>query len=136
MQVRLSKTVVLLVGAAGKDAELKHVGDKNTPVCKFSLAVGKDEEDKTVWADCDAWQKLSSYAAGIKKSDIVLAIGTIKSREYNGKTYNTLECDFVCNPAAFGISEIMQNASAAGVEIKGADNGDFVELDGDGDLPF
>jgi single-stranded DNA-binding protein len=130
MQIKLGE-YVFIVGAAGKDAEFRHVGDKNTALTTFSLAVGKDAEDKTKWAECNAWTKLSSYAVGIKKGDIVLAIGTIKSNvsESNGKTYNTLNCEFVCNPAV-------------PVQMTEANCDDFVEITGEGmytpesDLPF
>lgn len=141
MQLKLGE-YVFIVGAAGKDAEFKHVGDKNTALTTFNLAVGKDAEDKTKWAECNAWTKLSSYAVGIKKGDIVLAIGTIKSNasESNGKTYNTLNCEFVCSPAVFGIGAIASAAASAGVP---KDTCDFVEITGEGmpytkddDLPF
>jgi hypothetical protein len=138
MQLKLGE-YVWIVGAAGKDAELKHVGEKNTVVANFSLAIGKDAEGKTRWAECAAWQKLSSYAAGIKKGDIVLAIGTIKSSksESNGKIYNTLDCEFVCNPAEAGIGQIAKVAENVGIPKP---DDDFVEI-GDAytpesDLPF
>ena len=132
----------MVVGTAGKNAELKHVGSKNTALTSFSLALGKDKEGNTKWAECAAWQRLSGYAAGIKKGDIVLAIGTIKSNvsQTNGKTYNTLECEFVCNPATQGFDELAANAShAASSDNPKPDadkvNTDFTEITGD-DLPF
>jgi hypothetical protein len=130
MQIKIGE-YVFIIGAAGKDAEFKHVGEKNTALTSFSLAVGKDAEGITKWAECAAWQKVSSMASGIKKGDIVLAIGTIKTREYEGKTYNTLNCEFVSNPAAVsGVNEILGN-------IKQADSDDFVEIGmSDSQLPF
>lgn len=131
MQMKLGENV-LVAGTAGKDAELRQVGEKNTPVCKFSLAVDK-REDKTVWAECEAWQRLSGYAANIRKGDAVLALGKVQSHEYNGKTYHTLRCEFVCNPAAFGMAAIEKSAGGAAQEAAGG----FVDITGEGEeLPF
>jgi single-strand DNA-binding protein len=35
-----------------------------------------------------------------------------------------------------GISEIERNAQSAGISVNNGDNGDFVEISGDDDLPF
>jgi single-stranded DNA-binding protein len=139
MQVWLSKTILLVVGGAGKDAELKHVGEKNTALCSFSLAIGKGTDGQTQWAECAAWSKLSSTAAEIRKGDIVLAIGTIKSEvsKTNGKTYTTLNCDFVSNASIPNFGGIAQSAASGGVPVTDKDNSDFVEVGSDDDsLPF
>lgn len=142
MQVWLSKTILLVVGAAGKDAELKHVGSKNTAITEFSLAIGKGTDGQTQWANCVAWAKLSSTAAEIRKGDIVLAIGTINTHtnESNGKTYTTLNCDFVSNASLPNMGEIAQAAASGGVPVhegvSTGDNGDFVEIGNDDTLPF
>ena len=58
---------VALIGRLGKDAELKHVGDKGTPLLKFSIAVndGWGEREHTSWFDCQWWgqraEKLAQY---------------------------------------------------------------------------
>ena len=86
---------VMACGNATKDAEFKLLGEKNTPNCKWGMAVGKDKDDNTVFANCEAWGRLANYAANIKKGDPVLVFGQMRSREYNDKTYHTLVADFV-----------------------------------------
>jgi len=86
---------VMACGNATKDAEFKRLGEKNTPNCKWGMAVGKDKDDNTVFANCEAWGRLANHAAEIKKGDPVLVFGQMKSHEYNGRTYHTLVADFV-----------------------------------------
>jgi single-stranded DNA-binding protein len=86
---------VMACGNATKDAEFKMLGDKNTPNAKWGMAVGKDKDDNTVFANCEAWGRLAYHAENIKKGDPVLVFGQIREHEYNDKTYKTLVADFV-----------------------------------------
>ena len=117
---------VMACGNATKDAELKMVGEKNTPNCKWGMAVGKDKDDNTVFANCEAWGRLANYAANIKKGDPVLVFGQMRSREYNDKTYHTLVADFVQFIGSTTERQEMQQAEP---------QDDFFPVD-DGDLPF
>jgi single-stranded DNA-binding protein len=94
MQAKLGDSI-MIIGNASKDAEFKHVGEKQTPNSKFSLIIGKDADNKSIFVDCEAWSRLAYIASQIQKGDIVMAIGTVKTREYNGKTYKTLTADWV-----------------------------------------
>lgn len=85
----------LVTGTATKDAEYKEVGDKETPLASFSLAIGKRQDSTTIFANCKAWRKLGKYAATIKKGDAVMAVGTIETHEYNGQNYTTLICEWL-----------------------------------------
>lgn len=87
--------LTIVAGTAFKDAELKHVGDKGTTLCEFSLIVGKNPDGKGKFANCKAWTQLGTYAAQIQKGDSVCVIGTMESREYNGKTYTSLKADWL-----------------------------------------
>ena len=51
---------VMACGNATKDAEYNRLGEKNTPNCKWGMAVGKDKDDNTVFANCEAWGRDSS----------------------------------------------------------------------------
>lgn len=95
MQIKLSDGVFMVSGTATKDAEYKRVGEKQSAVCTFGLAVGKNKDTTTIFANCKAWRGLADYAAGIRKRDSVCAIGTIEEREYNGKTYKTLVLEWL-----------------------------------------
>ena len=68
-------------GHAAADAELKHVGPSNTPICEIRIAL------KTGWGDHEsaAWTKLvifgkpAEWMAGAKKGDTIVA----NNVEYN-----------------------------------------------------
>ena len=125
MQVGSSKGGVLVAGTCTKDSEYKTVGDNKTPLITFSLAInGRDEEGKYV--ECKAFgAKLAGYGKGIKKGDAVAAAGFIETREHNGKTYTSLNCQWF-NFVGSGTS---QNTSSGLPEYEPYD-------DDDGDLPF
>lgn len=81
-----------VIGNLGGDAEVKTVGD-NKQVCNFSIAAGNPrDKTATTWVRCALWgprgAKLQSY---LTKGSRVAAVGTITTREYNGKTY--IECE-------------------------------------------
>lgn len=119
---------VMACGNATKDAEFKLLGEKNTPNCKWGMAVGKDKDDNTVFVNCEAWGRLANYAAGIKKGDPVLVFGQMQSREHNDKTYHTLVAGFV----QFISSTIeRQPEPQQSSELQG----EFFPVDDD-DLPF
>lgn len=117
---------VMACGNSTKDAEYKRLGEKNTPNCKWGMAVGKDKDDNTVFVNCEAWGRLANYAAGIKKGDPVLVFGRMQSHEYNDKTYHTLVADFVQFIGSTTERQEMQQAEP---------QDDFFPVD-DGDLPF
>ena len=48
MQVNFGGAVCV-AGTCTKDAELKYVGEKQTPMCTFSLAVGKRQDTTTIF---------------------------------------------------------------------------------------
>lgn len=118
---------VMACGNATKDAEYKRLGEKNTPNCKWGMAVGKNADDSTVFVNCEAWGRLANYAAGIKKGDPVLVFGQMRSHEYNDKTYHTLVADFV---------QFIGSTKEKRQEMQQAEpQDDFFPVDDD-DLPF
>ena len=84
----------IVTGRVTRDAEVKIVGDKQTPKCAFGVAAAKNGED-TVFANIVAWRDKAEASAILKKGDYVAVFGTEKSREYNGKTYYDLEADVI-----------------------------------------
>ena len=119
--------LVLVSGNAFKDAEIKHIGDKGTTLCEFALIVGKAADGKGKFANCKAWGSLGTYAAQMQKGDSVCVIGTMESREYNGKTYHSLKADWLNIAGA-------DAPTSAGLPPS---TSTFSELsDSDGELPF
>ncbi len=125
-------------GNATKDAEMKLVGEKQSAMTTFSLACGKRPDESTIFANCKAWRGVAELAANIAKGDAVCCIGKIEEREYNGKTYSTLVCEWlnVAKPVISAGKESLGNfltrAASAGVDVR-VDDGD---LSDDGELPF
>lgn len=78
-----------------KGAELKCVGDKNTPKCSFSLLTGKNKDTMPIYDNCIAWRELAEYASIAQPGDTIRAYGRQQSREYNGKTYTDLVCEWI-----------------------------------------
>jgi len=82
-----------VIGNLGSDAELKVVGQKNSTVCKFSIATkGRDKNGPTTWVRAAMWgTRAEKVAPYLKKGGRVAVNGTLTAREHNGKTY--LEVD-------------------------------------------
>ena len=95
MQITGKNGDTIASGTATKDAEYKKVGEKNTPLASFALAVNRNNTDG-VYVNCKAFgDRLAAIAKEIKKGDKVFVTGFLESREYNGKTYVDTNCDFV-----------------------------------------
>ncbi len=56
---------VFLLGHLGRDPEIKPVGEKATPMCKFSIATtdGFGDKKETTWHNVVAWGKLAENCA-------------------------------------------------------------------------
>ena len=80
----------IVTGRVTRDAEIKLVGEKQTPKCAFGVAAAKNGED-TIFANVVAWR--DSKSRDSEKGDYVAVFGT--NREYNGKTYYDLEADVI-----------------------------------------
>lgn len=92
-----SKGGAVVAGNITKNPEFKHVGDKNRPLFKLSIAIGKDEQGEKKYADIAAWGRLAEHLneLGLQKGDPVTAFGLWEKRDSKGKTYWTLNADFV-----------------------------------------
>ena len=132
MQVNFGGAVCV-AGTCTKDAELKYVGEKQTPMCTFSLAVGKRQDTTTIFANCKAWRSLAVQASQVHKGDAVFAVGEIEENEYNGKTYKNLVMDY------FGIQPKVEYSGGEQVHSEGEIRSALAipgEPINDGDLPF
>ena len=91
MQVSLGAGNYMMVGRATKDAEVRQ-SSNDKPFTTFSLAVGKNEDGSTKYANCIAFGREAKYAALIRKGTSVMALGRIETNESGGKTYKNLVC--------------------------------------------
>ena len=130
--------VYLVCGNATRDAESKMAGDKK--LSTVGIAAAKKKNGETVYININGWRGLYREVLCVKKGDSILAVGRLKDREYNGKTYYDLDADFVCKSGAGLVGAVSASASAAGEtgqeDAHGDDDG-FAEIEeGDGELPF
>ncbi len=85
---------VILVGNAGRDAEVRYTGS-GQPYARFSIATSESYKDKngewqdrTDWHDIVAWGKLAEYVGdNVTKGAKVYVEGSLRSRhvESNGE---------------------------------------------------
>ena len=84
---------VMLIGNAGKDAEVRYTGSGKA-VASFSLATGATWKDKTTgqlqektdWHNIVAWERLAEICGEyVKKGKRVYVEGRIETRSYDDK---------------------------------------------------
>ena len=80
----------LVFGRLIKDAELKNVGAKGTPLLTLKVSTGRNDELVTM----NLWSADALAYNGLKKGTTVLAECRESVREYNGKTYKNYTADF------------------------------------------
>lgn len=91
---------VTAVGRVGKDAEVRKTQNGNS-VTSFSLAVnvGWGDRETTRWLDCSMWgQRGEKIAEYIRKGALLTVVGSMGQREYEGKTYDTLDVSDLALP--------------------------------------
>jgi len=81
------------IGRVGKDALTRHTANGKS-VTGWSLAVDKGfgQNKQTLWIDCSAWgERYERLAEYITKGAQLGVTGELGTREYEGKTYLTLD---------------------------------------------
>lgn len=127
--------VYLMTGGATRDAEDKPVNGKDH--CVVGIAAAEDAQGKTIYVNLNGWRGAAAFVRAIQKGDSILAVGALKSRDYNGNTYWDLDADFVAKSGA-GLSPFGE-ADFGGAPLPdfgGAADGGFEEIPDDGELPF
>jgi single-strand DNA-binding protein len=83
---------ITLFGNVGKQPEPRTT-QSGQKVCGFSLAVndGFGDNKRTLWFDCSVWGKRGeAIATNVNKGDRLCVTGDFSTREYEGKTYLTV----------------------------------------------
>jgi single-strand DNA-binding protein len=83
---------ITIAGRVGKDAETRRT-QNGDPVTSFTVAVddGYGDKKSTLWFDCSLWGKRGDAVAKfIVKGTPVSVSGDLSKREYDGKTYLTI----------------------------------------------
>lgn len=135
----------MVCGVLPKDAELKTVGEKNSSKTSFSVKASEitkpDGQKEVKWTNCVAWHQTARDCAAFKKGDVVLAIGHMDQREYNGKIYRDLVVEFAVKSGGT-VSAVAPSAPASAESSGTGNSGADVDLSGfeeilsDGDCPF
>ena len=138
---KLQSGEFMVVGYVPKDAELKQVGQNNSSKTSFSVKASEktlpDGKKEAQWTNCVAWHEMARICAGFKKGDVVMAVGKIETREYNGKTYEDLVVEFAVNSGCDSIPAETINHASDDVRIDASDDlSDFETILNDGDIPF
>lgn len=123
MKMKLGNTTIAS-GQVVKDAEFKLVGSKNSPLCKISIVTNRTADGEKEYTNCTAWYELANATSGVKKGDFVFACGYTQDREYNGKTYQDLICDFISVTNSSDVKETKPETA------------EFEQIDDNSDLPF
>lgn len=139
MYSKLQDGSFIIAGYVAKDAEMK-TSQNNKTYTKWGVKVGEKpskvqgERGEAIWTNCIAWHDAARYASQIKKGDSVLAVGRIETSEYEGKTYKTLNCEFI---SIMGKSQ--ESTPTTQQTTAQTDNNvlaEYEEILGDGDCPF
>ena len=83
---------ITIAGRTGKAGELRRT-QSGDPVLSFSVAVddGYGENKSTIWFDCSVWGKrATALEPHIGKGTSLTVVGDLGRREYDGKTYLTV----------------------------------------------
>lgn len=129
----------IIAGFIAQDSEMKTSQNGKT-YTRWSVKVGTkpsqnpNECGEAIWTNCIAWHDLARYAANIKKGDTVVCIGKIETSDYNGKTYKTLNCEYI-NIMGKGAA-VVQTQEPAAANAETMNLSEFEEILSDGDVPF
>jgi len=118
---------VSLAGPVGNIKDKGSVGEKGSRLVEFGVMCGKDAEGNGIWHTVAAWNVLADVARTLAKGDAVHVDGRLNTREYEGKTYTTVNAEYIgiCRPQA---------EQATGPQSADTQHG-FTEIDDD-ELPF
>lgn len=89
--------VITIAGNVGRDAQFKTTQGGNE-LCSFPVAAedGFGDKKTTIWFDVTRWQKGADKLADmLTKGAKVTVIGTLSTREHDGKTYLQIRADHV-----------------------------------------
>lgn len=132
--------VYILTGLACRDAETQMLSGGEKVVSRVSVACGTRQNTETIFVSVQCWNKKAAWLNECRKGSGVLAVGTIRNHEYNGKKYTQMDAEFVsvCSGGAApgNFAAVAAKAAAAGV-ASNVTAEDWEALDdADGELPF
>lgn len=148
--------VVALNGRLTADPELRHT-NSDIPVSSFTLAVDRSyvksgTERQADFIDIVCWRNTAEFASRyFKKGQLVAVEGSLQTRSYTDSQGNKRKAvevvasnvhfaeprrDNFAGAQTANSYEGHQSQQQPAAPVSTGDNGDFVEIDGDDDLPF
>lgn len=137
--------VVALNGRLTADPELRHTNN-DVPVTSFTLAVDRSyvksgEERQADFIDVVCWRGTAEFVCKyFTKGQLVAVEGSLQSRTYTDSQGNKRKVvEVLANQVHFAEpkrSSADNGQSAQAEAYSNGNNNDFVEIDGDDDLPF
>ena len=111
--------VVAMTGRITKDMTVRYVGENQTAVVKFVLAVPRPwNKEKTDFISCVAWGKTAeTMGKWLKKGDKIEASGHIETDVYEKDGAKVFTSEFVVDKFAFGEKKREEKAEAPKDEI-------------------
>ena len=140
MYSKLQDGSFIIAGFVAQDSEMKTSQNGKT-YTRWSVKVGtkpsqnQGERGEAIWTNCIAWHDLARYAANIRKGDNVLCVGRLETSDYNGKTYKTLNCEYI-SIMGKGAPSQQELATANTDNMAYSNLSEFEEILSDGDVPF
>jgi len=143
MYSKLQDGSFMISGFVAKYAEMKTSQNGKT-YTKWSVKVATkpsqnpNERGEAVWTNCIAWHDQARAAGAIKKGDSVFCIGKLETNDYEGKTYKTLNCEYIniMGKGAAAPAPAQEPATANTDSMAYSNLSDFEEILSDGDVPF
>jgi single-strand DNA-binding protein len=145
--------VICIEGRLCVDPELKHT-QNDVSVCSFNVAVDRnyknsDGNRQTDFLSVVCWRGLAEMVTKyFKKGQLIIVNGALETRKYTDNNDNKRTAyeiiasgvNFAGGKKESGETEQSSSnsaqASSSSDSVNGNDNGDFVEIGGDDDLPF
>jgi single-strand DNA-binding protein len=141
--------VVALNGRLTADPELRHTGT-DIPVTSFSIAVDRSyvkpgAERQADFINIVCWRNTAEFATKyFRKGQLIAVEGSLQMRTYtDNQGVKRKAIEVLANTVHFAEPRRQSNPTGqtqgspdVGLGASSGDNGDFVEIDGDDDLPF
>lgn len=128
---------IIVMGRLTRDPELRRT-NSGTAVASFSLAVDRDfksqsGEKETDFIDVVAWRNTAEFVSKyFSKGRMAVVEGRLQLRDWTDKDGNKRRsAEIVANSVYFGDSK-----RDGGDTVQSEPQGDFSEIEDDGDIPF
>lgn len=135
---------IILMGRLTRDPELRRT-QGGTAVTSFSLAVDREFKDQngereTDFIDVVAWRNTAEFVSKyFSKGRMAIVEGRLQIRDWTDKDGNKRRsAEVIANSVYFGDSKRDGDSTPkpAGAAVNVYPDGEFAEIEEDGDLPF